>query len=199
MVEVVVDLRRRLDEPQSQAFAHVEVGLALARPLDLGAVEILERVVETRDSQRHVLERAGLTRPLCAEQRQLAAPRIRSDQRERVGSVDDVHADATRKEVGDRVPVGHPEGDVVEGLGRHCGRIASHYFLPVDRALELLLGHLRATLDVQLLGLVVELLLGAPARPVRAGAQTAAAARRDVLARRAATTPSPRRCAPAPC
>jgi hypothetical protein len=40
-----------------------------------------------------------------------------------------VHAHATREEVGDGIPVGHPEGDVVKRLRSHRERIASRYFL----------------------------------------------------------------------
>ena len=69
----------------------------------------------------------------------------------------------------------------------------------VDRPLELLLGHPRAPLDAHPLGLVVELLLRAALGPLRPRAQPAAAARRDVRARRASRTSSPRPRAPAPC
>ena len=89
-----------------------------------------------------MLERAPLARPLGVEERQLAAPRVRADQRERVGPVDDVHPDAGRDEVGDRVAVGDPERDVVERL-RFVDRVPGGieprvYFAPVDRTLELL-------------------------------------------------------------
>ena len=108
---------------RAEALVHVEVGLAVAGAVDRQAVaEIPGRLVEARDSQRDVLERAGLARPLGREQRQLPAARVRADERERVGAVDDVHADALRDEVRDRVALGHPEGDVVERLGRHAGQ-----------------------------------------------------------------------------
>ena len=56
--------------------------------------------------------------------------------------------------------------------------------LAVDRALQLRLVHPRAALDAELLRLVVELVARAAPRAGRAGAQAAAAARRDVLGRR---------------
>ena len=134
VVEVVLDLRRRLDEPEPEPFVHVEVDGAVA-PLELDAVHLSEGPLEARDPQRDVLERAGLARPLGFEQGQLSAARVRSDERERVGAVHDVHADPLRDEVGDAVPVRDPERDVVEGLGRH-GRELTHLLLPrVDRAL----------------------------------------------------------------
>src|SRR5438067_12596977 len=56
-------------------------------------------------------------------------------------------------------------------------------FAAVDGALELLLRHPRPTLDAHPLRLVVELLLRAPLRPLRAGAKPPATARGDVGAR----------------
>src|SRR5688500_1700723 len=52
-----------------------------------------------------------------------------------------------------------------------------------DGALQLCLRHLRTTLDVEVLRLLVELLLRPPARPLAVRAKPAAAARRDVAAR----------------
>ena len=80
----------------------------------------------------------------------------------------------TKSAIGSRSATQRATWSRVSGV---TGRQDSQRLLPpVDRALELLLGHPRATLDVQPPGLVVELLLGAPSRPVRAGAQTASAA-----------------------
>ena len=62
-----------------------------------------------------------------------------------------------------------------------------------DRVLELRLVHLRAALDAELLGLVVELVAGSSLGPARAGAQAAAAARRDVLGRGARARRATRR------
>src|SRR6185437_2756838 len=60
VVEVVLDLRRRLDEPEPQPFRDVCVDLTVAWPVQLGAVERAERRAEARDPQRDVLERALL-------------------------------------------------------------------------------------------------------------------------------------------
>ena len=65
-----------------------------------------------------------------------------------------------------------------DGLGWAPQRLA---LLAVDRPLQLVLVHRRATLDAQLPGLVVELVAGAALLAVRAGAVPAAAARRHVL------------------
>ena len=96
MIQVVLDLGRRLDGAQAQALGDVEVHLALARPLDLRAVELGERVVEARHPQRDVLERSLLPRPLGPEERQLAPSRVRADERERVGAVDERASRAAR-------------------------------------------------------------------------------------------------------
>ena len=64
-----------------------------------------------------VLERTLLARPLRVEERQLAAPRVRAEERERIGALDHVHAEMRAiSALGDRVAVGHPERDVVNGL-----------------------------------------------------------------------------------
>jgi hypothetical protein len=66
---------------------------------------------------------ASLPRAFLGEEGQLAATGVRSDQREGVGPVDDVHADMAGDEVGDPVAVGDPERDVIEGLGLHAESI----------------------------------------------------------------------------
>ena len=71
------------------------------------------------DAQRHVLERALLTRPLLVEERELEATRIRAEQREAIGALDRVHAEIRDQPLGDRVAVGYPQRDVVNGPGRH--------------------------------------------------------------------------------
>ena len=165
MVEVVVDVRLALDEPEPQAFGDVEVGATvLAR--DVNAFERAERLVQIRHTQRHVLERAPLPRSLLGEERQLPAPRIRADERELVGPLDDVHAHPLGQKVRDPVAIGDPERHVVESLGPHPvfhpiygTRPRPGLFLPIDRGQELPLVHLRAALDVEALRLVVELLL----------------------------------------
>src|SRR5204863_2004363 len=98
-------------------------------------------------------------------------------------------ADPLRDEVGNGVPVRDPESDVVEGLGRQGAEHTERLLPRVDCALELLLVHLRAARDVALLRFVVELLFRTTLRPVRAGALSAAAAGRDVTARRARRLP----------
>src|SRR5215208_2293809 len=78
-------------------------------------------------------------------------------------------------------------GSSVARRGQYSQRraICGSRSLPaIDRPLQLLLVHLGAAVDAHPLGLVVELLLRAALRPVRAGAKAAAAARRHVLPRR---------------
>ena len=106
--------------PRRSPSRDVEIGLAVARPLDLDVLaEVGERLLEVGDAQRHVLERATLAGPFLGEERQLAAARVGPDEGERVGAIDDVHADSSGDEVRDAVAVGDPEGDVVEGLRLH--------------------------------------------------------------------------------
>ena len=76
-----------------------------------------------------MLERTLVAWPFRREERQLPAQRVRADQRERVLPVDDVHTEVPRGEGHDGLPVRHPEGDVVQGLGLHAARLASRYFL----------------------------------------------------------------------
>ena len=70
-----------------------------------------------------MLERTSLSRRFRAEQRQLAATRVGPDQREIVLLVDDVHAEPARELLGDRLAVGKPEGDVIQGLGLHVASV----------------------------------------------------------------------------
>ena len=81
------------------------------------------RTIEIRHAQRDVLERTWLARAFGREQRQLAAPRIGADQRERVLPVDDVHPDVLRQEIHDRLAIRDPEGDVIQGLGLHVASV----------------------------------------------------------------------------
>ena len=69
-----------------------------------------------------MLERTALPRPVGGEERQLPAPRVGADERERVRPVDHVHPEMADDEVGDGVAVGEPVGDVVEGLRVHDRR-----------------------------------------------------------------------------
>ena len=118
VIEVVVDLGRRLDEPDPEAF---ETSTKTEPSSAVSAVG--KRLASGREAghpQRHMLERAALARALGGEERELAAPGVGADERERVGAVDHVHAEVARGRVGDRVAVGDPEGDVVERLRLHA-------------------------------------------------------------------------------
>jgi hypothetical protein len=87
VVEVVVELGVRFHQTDRDTFPELEVRLALAPPLDLEAVRQLgERPVEVADAQGDVLERATLPRAVGGEERQLPAPRVGADERERVRS-----------------------------------------------------------------------------------------------------------------
>ena len=120
MVEVVVEIRLRLDEAERDALAELEVRLALAPALDVEAVgQLGERPLEVSHPQRDVLERAALPRRLCSEERQLAAPRVGADEREGVRAVDHVHAEMSHREVRDGIAIREPVGDVVERLRVH--------------------------------------------------------------------------------
>ena len=84
VIEVVVDLGRRLDEARAASpRATSKYASALARPLDLRAVE-LARARRRGSSTRSAtcFERPALARALGLEQRQLPAPRVRADERE---------------------------------------------------------------------------------------------------------------------
>src|SRR2546426_7562024 len=89
VVEVVLHIRRRFDKAHSNALAE----------LDLNTIGKLDaRTIEIRHAQRNVLERTLLPWTLGVEERQLSAPRIGADQRERILPVDDVHSDMLRQE-----------------------------------------------------------------------------------------------------
>src|SRR5207249_1261439 len=111
------DVSRSLDELHAHALTKLE--------LAVGQVSL--RLLEIGDSERDVLERALLARPLGREERQLSAPRVRADERERVLLVDHVHADVLRQQIDDRLAVGDPEGDVIQGLGPHAARVPTAY------------------------------------------------------------------------
>src|SRR3954453_12932282 len=121
VIEVVLNVGVCLDEPEPDAFAaDVEIRGAVAGALDWNfAGELVERRVETRDTERDVLQRTPVARPFGVEQRDLPATRIRAEQREPVGAVDDMHADVGRDEVRDGVAVRDPVGDVIELRGVH--------------------------------------------------------------------------------
>src|SRR5207247_2283085 len=87
VVEVVLDVRLSLDEPEPQPFEHVEErGAVLA--VDLDPLEAAERLPQVADTQRDVLESPSLPRPFLCEERQLAAARVCADERELVGALD---------------------------------------------------------------------------------------------------------------
>src|SRR5439155_24931766 len=73
---------------------------------------------------RDVLGSATAARALGVEQRQLAAARVRADERELVLPVDDVHAEMRRREIRDRIPLVDPEGDVIQGIRLQAASLA---------------------------------------------------------------------------
>ena len=81
------------------------------------------RPIEVGDAQADPQERPGLARLLDLEQRQLPAPGMRADQREAVGSLDDVHAEMRDGELRDRIAIDDPERNVVEALQGHALRL----------------------------------------------------------------------------
>ena len=109
-----------LDEADRDAFAELEVRLALAPALDLEALrQSGERLLEIVHAQRDVLERAALPRTVRGEERELPAPRVGADERERVRPVDHVHPEMRNRKARDGVAIREPVGDVVEGLRVH--------------------------------------------------------------------------------
>ena len=118
VVEVVLDVGLRLDEPEPKTFVHVEVRRAVVT-VDLDPLEPAERLSQVVDPQRDVLESPLLPRPFLCKERELAAACVRADERELVGALDHVHREPLREEVRDRVAVGHPERNVVESLEPH--------------------------------------------------------------------------------
>ena len=111
VVEVVLRVRRRLDELQPDALAEVNLPRDACR--------------QRRDAESHMLERSLLARSFRAEQGQLAPACIRADEREVVLPVDDVHTEPAGEGLGDRLAVGEPEGDVVERLRVHAETLAT--------------------------------------------------------------------------
>ena len=116
MVEVVVDVGGSLDETESYAaLGEVEVRLALPRTVDLEVRrQPRKRTGQVGDAERDVTKRSALSRALRVEQRDLAAARVRSEQREPLRPVDDVHAEIRRDELSECVSAGDPVRDVVE-------------------------------------------------------------------------------------
>ena len=119
MLEVVGDSLVRLDERESQPLRRVEGRRAVVPLHDEPGRESGERLVEVVDAEADPSERSRLAVTLGGEERQLPATRVRADEREPVGSLDDVHPGVRRQEVGESVAIGDPEGDVVERLDLH--------------------------------------------------------------------------------
>jgi len=105
------------------ALRALELDAAFLRPLD-GEVgrKFGERLIEVEHSQADSRERAGCAFGLGGEERQLAAARIGSHERELVRAVDDVHAQPVNEEVRELVPVADPEGDVVQRFDLHTAQ-----------------------------------------------------------------------------
>src|SRR5207302_3862331 len=108
---------RRLDEPDANPLGQLEL---VAGPVREGVA----RLLEVGDAESHVLDRAPLARPIGVEQRQLPAPSVRADERERVLPVDDMHAEMAGRKLDDRFAVRDPEGYVVERLRTHSASVA---------------------------------------------------------------------------
>jgi len=118
VIEVVVGAAvPSLDETDVDPLARVE---GLGRPRRQHGA----RPLEIRDAQADVEKRAALARIPAVrergvEERQLSASRVGAEEREALLPVDRVHAEVPLEEACDRLAVGHPECDVVEGLRPH--------------------------------------------------------------------------------
>ena len=100
--------------PRPSGASKVATPSACVRPRSpLGSARARGSRSDTRSTTRS--SGAGLARALGREQRQLAAPRIRPHEREGVRAIDYVHPGVLAQEVRQRVAVGDPQGDVVEG------------------------------------------------------------------------------------
>ena len=120
VIEVVVEVGLGLDEAERDAFCHLEVRLALTPPLDLEVVrQLRERVFEVVHAKGDVFERTALAWRFGREERQLPAPRVGADERERVGAVDHVHSEVRYRKARYRVAIREPVGDMVESLRVH--------------------------------------------------------------------------------
>src|SRR5207302_8020587 len=115
VIQVVLDVGRRFDERDANPAAGVE---------DLGRAIRQLRAGRREDgyTQRNMPEGARLARPLCIEERQLPAARIRAQEREVVLVRDTVHSEMLLEERGDRLAVGDPERHMIEGLRLHGAR-----------------------------------------------------------------------------
>ena len=123
VVEVVVEVGVCLDETERDAFCQLEVRLALAPPLDVEAFgQLGQRALEIAHPEGDVLERTALPRRVGGEERQLPAPRVGADERERIGPVDHVHPEMRDRKARDGVAVREPVGDVIESFRVHDRR-----------------------------------------------------------------------------
>ena len=85
-----------------------------------------DRSVEIGDGDDDPAQHAGFARALGVEQREFPEPRVSAHQGEPVGALDLVHPEVVAEEARERVSLGHPEGDVVEGIwsdGRHARQL----------------------------------------------------------------------------
>jgi hypothetical protein len=118
VVEVVLDVRLRLDEAEAKPLLNVEVHAAVLA-IDVDAVEPAQRGLQVADPQRNVFQRPTLAWPFGVEQRQLAASSVGPDERELVRLLDHVHREPVGDELRDGVAIRDPKRDVVESLGPH--------------------------------------------------------------------------------
>ena len=108
----------------------VEVELRIGVGLDQHDLEPLAEVdgrvaaVERRHAQADPSERPALPRPVCVEERELAAARIGAEQREAVGLLDHAHAEPLDRRLGHQAAVCDPERNVIESPWIHHARIA---------------------------------------------------------------------------
>ena len=109
VIQVVLGVCPRFDDPNADVLAEIELGLLryLGNP------------------QADVFEGSRLTRAFGAEEGQLAAASIGPDEREVLLLVDHVHPELARQELRDGLPVRQPEGDVVKSLRFHAATLAS--------------------------------------------------------------------------
>jgi hypothetical protein len=123
VIDVVLDLDTRcLREAEPEALRPVEPRNPVG-PIHFEIVrERLESLRQIAHPQDDALEHARLALPLGSEERQLPAPGVRAHQGEVAGPLDHVHAEVLADEFRERIPVGDPEGDVIEGVGLHRGR-----------------------------------------------------------------------------
>ena len=120
VVEVVLEVGRALDQAERDILRAREGRRRRRRArrgTSPGSFASAASRSDTRSTMR--VERAALARAVGVEERQLAAPGVGADERERVCVVDLVHAEVLAEEARDRVALRDPEGDVVESGGLH--------------------------------------------------------------------------------